>query len=117
MNIKALQWLLAHRDVLLQIVEVAKNFSRHKPYIDQWDVVDQIARLLIPVLAKEEVRPATVLGTDDTENPWKNFEEYEVMYFAAGADVQAMGIDWKQLVEVILPIVIAILQAIAAKTP
>ncbi len=35
---------------------------------------------------------------------------------AAGADVSAMGIDWKQLIEVILPLVIAILQALAAKT-
>lgn len=115
MNIKVLQWLLAHRDVLLKIVEVAKNFSRHKPYLEQWAVIDQIARILIPVLAAEEVSPSTVLG--DSGPGWDSFEDLEVGYFSAGAEVQALGIDWKTLIEAILPIVIAILQALAAKTP
>ena len=114
MNIKVLQWLLAHRDLLLKIVEVAKDFSRHKPYLEQWDVVDKVARLVIPILASEEVAPRDVVHDDGTK--WTDWDKFEVAAFAAGAEVQAMGIDWKQLVEVILPLVIAILQALAAKT-
>lgn len=110
MNIKVLQWLLAHRDILLKIVEVAKDFSRHKPYIEQWDVVDKIARLVIPVLASEEVKPQDIADEDSL-----SWDEHDVAAFAAGAEVQAMGIDWKTLVEVIMPLVIAILQALAAK--
>lgn len=114
MNIKVLQWLLARRDVLLKVVEVAKNFSRHKPYLEQWSVIDQIARILIPVLAAEEVKPATVLGEDDG---WDSYEDLEVRMLGAGAELAALGIDWKMLIEAILPIVIAILQALATKTP
>lgn len=114
MNIQVLQWLLAHRDVLLKVVEIAKNFSRHKPYLEQWSVIDQIARVLIPVLTAEEVKPKTVLGEDDG---WDSYEDLEVKMLGAGAELAALGIDWKAMVETILPIVIAILQALAAKTP
>lgn len=114
MNIKVLQWLLAHRDLLLKIVEVAKNFSRHKPYIEQWDVVDKIARLVIPVLASEEMKPQQIMHDDGSR--WERWEDLEVAAFAAGADVAAMGIDWRQLIEIILPLVVAVLQALAAKT-
>lgn len=113
MNIKALQWLLAHRDLLLKIVDVAKGFSRHKPYLEQWDVVDKIARLVIPVLAADEMKPQQLVYDDVTK--WETFEDLEIAAFSAGADVAAMGVDWKMLVEVILPLVIAILQALAAK--
>lgn len=112
MNIKVLQWLLAHRDVLLKVVEVAKGFSRHKPYLEQWAVIDQIARILIPVLAAEEVQPATVLGEGDD---WDSYADLEVRMLGAGAELAALGIDWKLLIDAILPIVIAILQALAAK--
>lgn len=106
MNIKVIQWLLAHREVLLKVVEVAKGFSRHKPYIEQWAVIDQIARILIPVFAAEEVVPKLLL--DD--------ELADVATLSAqAAEVQALGVDWKQLVEIILPVIIAILQALAAK--
>lgn len=114
MNIQVLQWLLAHRDVLLKIVEVSKNFSRHKPYLDQWAVIDQIARIIIPVLAAEEVKPKTVLGEDDG---WDSFEDLEIRMLGAGAELALLGVDWKMLLDAILPIVIAILQSLAAKTP
>lgn len=107
MNIKVIQWLLAHRDVLLKVVEVAKEFSRHKPYMQQWDVIDKVARLLIPVFTAEDVQPSALLSDELAD---------VATLSAQSAEVQAMGIDWKQLVEVILPVIIAILQALAAKT-
>lgn len=111
MNVKAIQWLLAHRDVLMKVVEVAKNFSRHTPYIDQWNVIDQIARLLIPVLASEEVKVSEIATAD-----WDDYEQHELALLATGAEVQSLGIDWKQLIEVILPIVLAILDALNKKS-
>jgi hypothetical protein len=114
MNIKVLQWLLAHRDVLLKVVEVARNFSRHKPYLEQWAVIDQIARVLIPVLAAEEVQPSVVLGEDDG---WDSYADLEIRMLGAGAELAALGIDWKVFLDAVLPIIIAILQALAAKTP
>lgn len=112
MNLKVLQWLIRHRDLLLKIVEVAGGFSREKPYIEQWDVVDKIARLVIPVLASEELAP---LDLTDRHLDYDDFDDYEVAALSAGAEVQALGIDWRQLVQVILPIVVAILEALSAK--
>jgi hypothetical protein len=36
-----------------------------------------------------------------------------VSAFALGAEVQAMGVDWQSLIQVILPILIAILRALS----
>lgn len=110
MNLKVLRWLLQHRDVLMKVIEVSKKFNRDGLYIDQWEVIDQIARLVIPVFEKEGTDVATVLGYD-----WTDDEENEVAAFALGAEVHAMGVDWKQLVDVILPILIAILKALSSE--
>jgi hypothetical protein len=56
MNLKILQWLLAHRDVLTKVLEVAKGFRRDLPVIEQWIIVDKVARLVIPVLTEPEVK-------------------------------------------------------------
>lgn len=103
MNLKVLKWLLAHRDVLIKVMDAAKHFNKDGLYIDQWDVVDNIARIVIPVFEKE--------GTDVNSLTVYEFEDETVGAFAMGAEVQAMGIDWQQLVNVILPILIAILKA------
>lgn len=110
MNLKVLRWLLEHRDVLTKVVEAAKKFNRDGLYIDQWSVIDEIARLVIPVFEKEGVDAASILGYD-----WVEDGEAEVAAFALGAEVHAMGVDWKQLVDVILPILIAILKALASE--
>ena len=110
MNLKVLRWLLEHRDVLAKVVEAAKRFNRDGLYIDQWQVIDEIARLVIPVFEKEGVDAATVLGYD-----WEDEEQTEVAAFALGAEVHALGVDWKQLVDVILPILIAILKALSSE--
>ncbi len=106
MNLKVLRWLLQHREVLMQVIAAAKKFNPDAQYIDQWEVIDEIARLVIPVFEKE--------GADVVE--MLRFEyDAEVEAFSLGAEVQAMGVDWKQLVEVILPILIAILRAISGE--
>ena len=105
MNLNLIRWLLAHKDVLLRVIEAAKKFDRDTDYLAQWNVIDEIARIVIPVFAKEGLTAYSLT------NGW--FEEDDVQAFALGAEVQALGIDWKTLVEVVLPILIAILKAFA----
>lgn len=107
MNMKLISWLLKHRELLLQIIAVAKKFDRSAPYIAQWEVVDEIARLVIPVFEKEGVDSYALV-----EHGWES--EDEVAAFALGAEVQALGIDWQSLVQVVLPILIAILRALSS---
>lgn len=102
MNIKALQWLLKHREMLLKVVEVAKKFRKDAPYLEQWAIADAIARIVLPVLEAESVTPR-LFSMD-----WD--EDFTVASISAGAEVGSLGIDWKLMVEVILPIVISILE-------
>lgn len=106
MNVKVISWLLKHRELLLAVVAVAKKFDRDGTYISQWEVVDEIARLVIPVFEKEGVDAASVLAYD-----WD--ETDEVSAFALGAEVQAMGVDWQAVIQIVLPILIAILKALS----
>lgn len=113
MNLKVLKWLLAHREALVQIVEIAKGYDKTLPFIKQWEIVDRIARIVIPILEAEAVSPKAL--TDDGFYMLSTIgddEQREVELFACGADVVAMGIDWKTLIETVLPIVLAILKAL-----
>jgi hypothetical protein len=102
-NLQILRWLLAHRDLLIKVLEAAKKYSRSLPLVEQWAIVDEIARIVIPVLEKESVDVEAMLwGQDD-----------EVEAFSMGAEVQAMGVDWRTIIEILLPILIKILQSLA----
>jgi len=69
-------------------------------------VVDEVARLVIPVLEKEGVRPLDLLSSD--------WDEDEYAAFAVGAEVAALGFDWQQLLNLVLPILIAILRSLSS---
>jgi len=103
LNLKILRWLLAHRDLLVKVLEAAKKYSRTAPLLDQWAVVDEIARLVIPVLDKDGVDVEALLWSMDDE----------VEAFSMGAEVQALGVDWKTIIDILLPILIKILQSLA----
>lgn len=102
MNLKILRWLLAHKDILLQVVEVVKPWRKDLPLIAHWEIVDKVARLVIPVLTDEEI--AGLLSADDSGDVQ-----------SLGVEVQAMGIDWMTLVKLIIPLLEAILRAMADK--
>lgn len=106
MNLKLLQWLLAHRDVLTKVLEVAKDFRRDLPVLEQWIIVDKVARLVIPVLTEPEVKTLAVVdwGVDA--------DDESVVAFALGVEASALGIDWAFIVSVILPILRLILSAL-----
>lgn len=110
MNVSAMKWLLANRQALLDCVELAKGWKDTLPYPQKWDIVDKIARKLIPLI---EPAKAKALWLDQEVRPTSEVDSYPVMCMSIGAECQALGLDWKLIVEVILPIVISILQAIA----
>lgn len=115
MNLKALQFLLRHREVLLAVVAVAKKFPDAASYLDKWVVVDEIARLVIPVLEKELDSPKLLSYEDDGEELLFTPSTYDAKVLAVGAEFGALGIDWKLLVEVVIPIVISILEALIGR--
>lgn len=106
MNLSVIRWLIAHRELLVQVVTAVKKFNPNGTYLSQWEVVDEVARLVIPVLEKEGVRPLDLLS-----EAWGD-DEYAA--FAVGAEVSALGVDWQQLLNVILPILIAILRSLSS---
>jgi hypothetical protein len=115
MNLKVLKWLLAHQSQLLQIVDIAKGYSKTLPYIQQWEIADKIARIVIPILEAEATQPKALSHddiydyfTDDTTvTPAR-----EVQILQCGSEVQALAIDWKLVAETIVPLVVAILRAL-----
>jgi hypothetical protein len=106
MNIKLISWLLKHRDLLMAVIAAAKKFDRDGTYISQWDVVDEIARIVIPVFEREGADVSGLLVSD-------TWESDEVSAFALGAEVQSLGVDWQSLIQIVLPILIAILRALS----
>jgi hypothetical protein len=115
-NLKVLKWLLAHKDALLQIVEIGKGYSKSLPYLQQWEIVDKIARIVIPILEAEAVTPKVLAHDDIFTEVWADDaltdDPREVQILQAGVEVQALSVDWKTLVETILPLVVAILKAL-----
>ena len=104
MNLKLVRWLIAHQEILLKVVAIAKKYSPTLPYIEQWAIADQIARVVIPVLQAELVTPHAMAADWD--------ETTVDDAFALGAEVHALGVDWQMIVEVIIPILTAILHVL-----
>jgi hypothetical protein len=112
-NLKVVKFLLANQAALLKVVEIAKQWRKDLPYVEQWALVDSIARVLIPVLESQAVA-AKALTVHRFQDEDFDEQDYEALAFGAGVEFAALGMDWKLLVEVILPIVISILKALSA---
>lgn len=104
MNLKLLQWLIAHRELLTQVIDVAKGFSKELPAIEQWNIVDKIARLVIPALTKEDIRAMYDF----------DYHADEVQAFALGTEYSALGVDWAFIVTTVLPILKLVIAALEA---
>jgi hypothetical protein len=108
MNLQVLRWLIQHRSVLSQVLEACKGWSNDLTTSQRWEIIDRVARLVLPVLEKEQKSVAAMTIEFEYE------EESDVAEaFKLGVEAQSLGIDWKTLVELILPIVVALLEAIA----
>jgi len=104
MNLKVLHWLLKYKRELLEIVSIAKTFRPDLPLGEKWKLIDEIAKILIPVI-ETETKAVALLAA----------EEPELSALAIEGDINALAIDWQLVIDVIIPIVISILQALAAK--
>jgi hypothetical protein len=102
MNLQIIKWLIANKDVLLQVVEAVKPWRKDLSPIQHWEIVDQVARVIIPALTQDDIEALT---TEDWED---NIEA-----FALGVEYSALGIEWVTLIQVIIPILQAILRALA----
>ena len=113
MNVKVVKFLLANQAALLLLVEIAKKWRKDLPYVEQWALVDQVAKILIPILEAQAVSPKALIKHRFSD---ADFEEtdYEALAFNAGVEFASLGVDWKLLIDVILPIVLSILKALAA---
>lgn len=109
MNVKIVKFLLANQTALLQIVEIAKKWDKSLSLLKQWALVDQIAQIVLPILEANLVSPKALA------NPWESDDDdYERMSFAANVEFSTLGIDWQLLVDVIIPVIVAILRALSA---
>ena len=113
LNVKVVKFLLANQTALLALVEIAKKWKKELPYAYQWALVDQVAKILIPILEAQAVSPKALMRSRFTDADYEE-QDYEAMAFTAGAEFAALGVDWKLLIDVILPIVLSILKALAA---
>ena len=108
MNLKMLQWLLAHRELLTKVLEVVKAYSKDLPVVAKWELVDKVARLIIPVLSESDLRAMQAIDWD---------EDTEVGAFALGAEYSALGMDWNFVLTNLIPILRLILLALETLTP
>lgn len=105
MNLEIIRWLVRHREVLTKAIEAVRQWDPESSLIAKWSVVDEVARLIIPALDEDTVHALL--------DPWQDSDD--VAAFSLGAEVHAMGLDWRTIVDVLLPVIIAVLKALAEK--
>jgi len=108
MNLTLVRWLIAHRDVLMECISIVQDFDMESSLISRWDVVDRLARVIIPAIEGEDIE-SLAFGEPTM---FSDVDEYTSM--ACGADLAALGVDWRTLVSTLMPILIAILKAIVS---
>lgn len=102
MNLSVIRWLIANREVLAKCVEIVSKFEAESSLLEKWDIVDEIARVVIPLIEFE----------DAVEMLWESGDEYEAM--SQGVELQALGVDWQMIVNTVVPIIVAILRALTS---
>jgi hypothetical protein len=101
MNFAILRWLLQHRDVITKCVDILKEWDADAPLMDRWAIIDAVARVVIPVISKEDM----------VAMQYPEFED-DMSALSLGAEIQQLGFDWALLVRTLVPIIMAILQSL-----
>jgi hypothetical protein len=112
LNIKVVKFLLANQTALLALVEIAKKWRKDLPYADQWELVNQAAKVIIPVLEAQAVSPKALTKSRFTDEDYEE-QDFEALAFTAGVEFSALGVDWKTFIDVIIPLVIYVLKLLA----
>lgn len=97
MNLQVVRWLIAHREVLIKVVEAVRKFDPKGTYLSKWMIINEVALLLIPMIDENMV--VSMSEPDGDVNVY-------------AAQLQDLGIDWQYFVDKVLPLIIAILQAV-----
>ena len=109
MNLRVIRWLIENREALTKCIEIVQRYESESNLLAKWKLVDEIAHVIIPLFEAEdgdayfEYLLASDLYEEDTG--------YTAM--SCGAELHAMGVDWQTIVTALVPIIIAILQAIS----
>lgn len=103
MNLQIVKWLIAHKDLLLNVVEAVRPWRRDLTPMEHWEIVDKVARIVIPALTQDEVNSLSI----------EEWETDGVEAFSLGVEYSALGVDWVTLIQVIIPILQTILRALA----
>jgi len=112
LNVKVVKFLLANQAALLALVEIAKKWSKSLPYEDQWELVNQAAKVIIPVLKANELSPKALIKSRFTDEDYEE-QDFEALAFTAGVEFAALSVDWKTFIDVIIPLVIYVLKLLA----
>ncbi len=88
------KWLLAHKAEAMKIYAIVQQWSEDLDILDKWKIVSQVAEVVIPILASDEINILSIQEED--------YDEAGVM--ALGGEVQALGIPWIMITTVILPV-------------
>ena len=103
MNLKILRWLVANQTALTAMVELAKQYKNTNTLAANWEIVQKLAAIVIPLL--EANGPSMLLADDDVE----------VTLEDASVVMASIAIDWELVFRVLLPLLVAILDALAPK--
>jgi len=112
LNVKVVKFLLSNQAALLALVEIAKKWRKDSPYADQWELVNQAAKVIIPVLEAPAVSPKALTKSRFHDEDYEE-QDYEALAFTAGVEFAGLGVDWKTFIDVIIPLVIYVLKLLA----
>jgi hypothetical protein len=108
MNLRVIRWLIENREALTKCIEIVQRYDAESNLLAKWKLVDEIARVILPMFESAD-------GEDYLEYlqepDWRDENSYTAM--SCGAELHAMGVDWQTIVATLVPIIIAILKAIA----
>jgi hypothetical protein len=110
MNLRVIRWLIENREALTKCIEIVQRYDAESNLLAKWKLVDEIAQVIIPMFEAEDAY-LEYLQTPD----WEDESSYTAM--SCGAELYAMGVDWQTIVATLVPIIIAILKAIAPGDP
>lgn len=102
MNLNLMRWLLAHRELLTQVLEAVKGYNKNLAPMEQWAIVDKVARLVIPALTNGDAKDFLAF----------EYEDQTLQALALGEEFSAAGVDWYTILKVLIPIIEIILRAI-----
>lgn len=109
MNLRIIRWLIENREALTKCIEIVQRYESESNLLAKWQLVDEIAQVIIPLFDGED--GDAYFDYLQAVDWYEDEGSYTAM--SCGAELHAMGVDWQTIVTALVPIIIAILQAIS----